>query len=119
VDHAAGGEEEQGLEGGVRKQMEDAWPGPFRTGCHRDSGQHVRHLADRRVGQQPFQVVLGDRRERGPDHADRGDHGGHLQRPRHRQVKRKEPGDQEHPGGHHRGRVDQGGNRGRAFHRIR
>ena len=73
VDHGAGGEEQEGLEEGVREHVEnavDVVPGPYRQ-------EHVTELGDRRVCQGLFDVVLaaGDRRrQQGGAGADTGDH---------------------------------------------
>ena len=66
VHDAAGPEEQQGLEKGVRHQVEHA--GGDAQKRPRPHGQeHVAELADRRVGEDPLQVGLrqGDQRRQG------------------------------------------------------
>ena len=70
VDDGAGRQEEEGLEEGVREQVEDRG----HPGADPEREHHVAELRDRGEGEDALQVVLGDRdrgaQERG-DGADR------------------------------------------------
>ena len=80
VHHAAGAEEQQGLEEGVREQVEhrrDHGHAASRRVAGAQRQEHVAELADRRVGQHALEVGLrqGDQRgEQGGEAADAGDH---------------------------------------------
>ena len=74
VDDDAGGEEEQGLEGTVREEVED---GGVAVADGQGAG-HVAELADGRVGQHALDVVLREGGQAGADHR----HGGHRGRAR-------------------------------------
>ena len=63
----AGGEEEQRLEGAVGEEVEDGGAAV----ADGEGAGHVAELADRRVGEDPLDVVLGERGERRADHRDR------------------------------------------------
>ena len=73
VDHAAGAEEEAGLEEGVRDEVEDRRA----VGADAEREEHEAELRDRRIGQHLLDVGLGEGdgggEERGGD-ADDGDH---------------------------------------------
>ncbi len=56
VDHAAGAEEEQRLEEGVRPEVEHTGRG----GADGEAGHHVAELADGRVREHAFDVALDD-----------------------------------------------------------
>ena len=75
-----------------------AWVSRWNVGgdrrADRERGQHVGELADRRVGEHPLDVVLGERGQRGAEHRDGGDHRHHGQRRRGEQEHVVEPGDQ-------------------------
>ena len=45
-----------------------------------EAAGHVGELADGRVGEHAFEVVLGERGQRGAEHRDRGDDAEHGQR---------------------------------------
>ena len=60
VDHRAGGEEQQRLERGVGEQVEHRGV----AATDRQRAGHVAELADRRPGEHPLDVVLGERGER-------------------------------------------------------
>ncbi len=79
---------------------------------------HVAELADRRVGQDPLDVVLGERGEAGAGHGDGGHHGEDHHRGLGRLEHRQETGDEVDPGGHHRRGVDQRRDGCRARHRV-
>ena len=101
VDHRARAHEQQALEERVRDQVEQAGhPAADAQGQH-----HVAQLADRRIGEHPFDVGGrdGDRgRDEQRDAADVGDDQQNFGR-----ENRKETARQVHARGHHRGRVDQ------------
>lgn len=114
VDDHAGGEEQQRLEGAVGQEVEDGGSA-FADG---EGTGHVAELADRRVGEDAFDVVLGERGERRAGHGD----GGHDGEDRHRGLggreEREETGHEVDTGGDHRRSVDQRGDGGRARHRV-
>ena len=113
VDHASPSQEEQGLEEGVRHQVEDG----RRAAADAQGQHHVAQLADGGVGQHPLDVVLhqGDAwRQTGGDAADVGDWSG----PRGRRNSGVSPGHQVDAGRHHGRRVDQGGDRRGTGHGV-
>ena len=63
VDHAARGKEEQALEEGVRREMEDA----CREGPHAESEEHVPELADSGIGNDTLDIILHQPDGRGKD----------------------------------------------------
>jgi hypothetical protein len=69
VDDRAGPEEEQGLEEGVRQQVEDRRHP--RADAERE--HHVAELRDRGEGEDALQVVLGDRDRGAEERRDRAD----------------------------------------------
>ena len=74
VDHAAGAEEQTGFEKSVGHQVEN------RRGitADADADEHVAELADRRVGENFFDVVLRQRDGRGDQRRGDADHGDHI-----------------------------------------
>lgn len=114
VDDHAGGEEQERLEGAVGEEVEDGGA-PVARG---EGAGHVAELSDRRVGQDAFDVVLGEGGERGADHRDGGHDGEDDHRGPRGLEERKEPGDEVHTGGDHRRGVDQRGDGRRARHRV-
>ena len=115
VDHAARAQEQQGLEVGVRREVEN--PGP--ESADAASHHHVAQLADRGVGQHPLDVVLGQRDGGGEDGGEGADtgHNGHGGRSQHEQHVRA--GHHVYPGGDHGGGVNQGADRRGSFHGVR
>jgi hypothetical protein len=71
VDDRAGAEEEQGLEEGVRQQVEDRGVGR----ADADREHHVAELGDGGEGEDALDVVLGDGDERAEQRGDRADEG--------------------------------------------
>ena len=112
VIHAAGAEEEQGLEAGVGEQVEE----PRRTAADPQAQHHETELTDRRVREDLLVVGL-DHRDRGRDE-ERDSPGVGDEEQGGRSEDGEEPPHQVHPGGHHRGRVDQGRDRRRPGHRV-
>ena len=78
VDDGAGAEEQQGFEAGVRDHVEDRKD----VGPTPDGYDHEAELADGRVGEHPFDVVLRARDGGGPDRRDRADHHDDVERRR-------------------------------------
>jgi hypothetical protein len=117
VHHRAGPEEQLGLEEGVGDQVEDAGDVADRAEPHGD--EHVAELADRRVRQDPFDVVLGGGDHRREQRGQRADHHHHGLGAAGGLEQRVGAGDQEHAGGDHGGGVDQGGHRRGADHGVR
>jgi hypothetical protein len=76
VDDHAGREEQQRLEGAVGQEVEDGGTAV----ADGEGAGHVAELADRRVGEDALDVVLG---ERGQTRAGHG-HGGHDGQDQHR-----------------------------------
>ncbi len=117
-DDAAGAEEEQRLEEGVRHEVEHA--GRVGVG-DREADEHVAKLADGRVGQHLLDVVLRQRDGGGEERGEAADLADHLQRLRasHLRIDREEPRHQIDARRHHRRRVDQRADRRWARHRVR
>ncbi len=91
---------------------------PGRVREHRHAEHHVADLADRAVGDRPFEVGHGQRHG-GREHERRGaDDRAHVGGRRGLLEERVHAGDQVHARGDHRGRVDQGRDRSRSFHRV-
>ncbi len=77
VDHAAGAEEQQRLEEGVRHQVEDR----RRERADADGEEHVAELADGRVGEHLLDVVLHEADGRREQRRERADRRHHVQAP--------------------------------------
>lgn len=108
------GEEQQRLEGAVGQEVEDGGT-PVADG---EGACHVAELADRRVREDPLDVVLGECGECRARHRDGGHDGEDHHRGRGGLEDGEEPGDEVDTGGDHRRRVDQGGDGCRARHRV-
>ncbi len=114
VDDHAGAEEEERLEGAVGQEVEHG-------GAAVTDGQgadHVAELADRRVGEHPLDVVLGDGGQAGADHRDGRHHGHDHQRGLGGREDGQEAGDEVDTGGDHGRGVDQRRDRGGARHGV-
>ena len=112
--HRARPQEQHGFEEGMGHQMEHT--GRIGTGTQRH--RHVTQLRKRRVGDNPFNVVLDNGNQGHKECRDRANHKhkrqcslGQLKQGAHARH-------HEDTGSHHRCRVDQGRDRRRAFHRI-
>ena len=124
VDHAAHGvhhracaKKQERLEAGVGEQVEDR-RGEAEQRAGAEAREHVAKLADRRIGEHPFEVVLHRADER-RDQRRRGAHDRHdRQRAGAGGKERGRPRDQVDAGGHHRGGMDQGAGGGGALHGI-
>ena len=114
VDDHAGGEEQQRLEGAVREEVEDGGTAV----ADGEGAGHVAELADRRVGEDALDVVLGERGEPRADHRDSGHDGEDDHRGRGGLEDGEEPGDEVDAGGDHRRGVDQRGDGCGARHRV-
>jgi hypothetical protein len=112
VDHAAGGEEEQRLERGVRQQVEEGGGG----GADRERTGHVADLGDGGPGEHALDVVLRGRDERAEQQRD----GRHDAQDRQDGAgeQRVEARDHVDAGRHHRRGVDERGDRRGAGHRV-
>ena len=117
VHHAAGPEKQQRLEERVREQVKHAG-GDARQRARPQPQKHVAQLADRRVGQDAFQVGLRQRNQRGQQGREPADAG-------HDELGVGRGNEQRRTAGHHvdarrdhRGRVDQGADRRGTFHRV-
>ena len=115
LDDHAGGEEEQGLEEGVRHEVEDA----RLPAGDAERQEHVADLADRRVGERALEVVLHQRaeaRQQQRHRADDGDDEPGVRRQREEHVGARDEVD---AGGDHGRGVDERADRRRAGHGVR
>ena len=118
VDDGARPQEQQGLEESMGKEVEHAG----RPGADRQGGHHVTQLADRRIGQHTFDVVLDEGQRGREHHGEPGDEGHPVQPavadrealPEHAVG----PGHEVHAGHDHGGGVDQGRHRRGAGHGV-
>ena len=117
VHHAAGCEEEEGLEKGVREEVEHA-AGDAAGHSRAESKEHVAELTDRGIGQDALQVELRERDEAGEQSCKAADAGDDELRGGRSHEQRRATGDHIDAGSDHRGGVDKSANGGRAFHRI-
>ncbi len=115
VDDHACAEEEEGLERAVREEVEDGGAAV----ADGQGAEHVAELADRRIGQDALDVVLGQRGQARADHGDRGHHGEHDQRGGGGGEDGEETGHEIDTGRHHRRGVDQRRDGRRTGHRVR
>ena len=104
VNHRAGAEEQQGLEEGVGEQMEHG--GLVGTDARRE--EHVAELRTGRIGDHPFDVVLGQADSGGEQGRDRTGQGDDGRGDRGILIDRRQQADHVDAGGDHRRRVDQG-----------
>ena len=115
MDNASGSQEKQSLEEGVGHKMEDR-----RSECaNSECGEHVSELTDRRVGQDPLDVVLyqadrGGKESRGDpyDSHHRKDEGRH-------EVEGATAGNHVDASGDHGGCMDEGAHGGWPLHGVR
>ena len=115
VDHAAGAEEQAGLEERVRVDVEDR----DAVGADAERHEHEAELRDRRVGEHLLDVGLRRPRSSRRRSAVRAPIAGDQRRGLRRvQVDARQARDQVDAGGHHRRRVDQRRDRRRAGHRV-
>ena len=114
VDHATGGEEEEGFEEGVRHEMEDGGG----VGANSAGHEHIAELGNGGIGEDALDVVL-DYADCGGEQSgcctdNRYDHEG-----RGGAVEEDvATGDHVDAGGNHRGCVDESGDGGGALHRV-
>ena len=114
VDHAAGAEEEAGLEEGVRDEVEDR----HAVGADAEREEHEAELRDGRVGEHLLDVGLDDGDRGGEEGRGDADDGDQRRRLRRLQVDRRHARHQVDAGRHHRRRVDQRRDRRRAGHGV-
>lgn len=114
MDDDARGEEEDRFERTVRDQVEDRCA-PV-ADCQ--GARHVAELADGRVGEDAFDVVLGEGGEPGPDHRDGGHHGEDDERRAGGREDGQQTGHEVDADGDHRRGVDERGDGGGAYHRV-
>ena len=114
VDDAAGAQEQQGLEEGVRHDVEHRG----RVRPHPEAEKHVAELAHRGVGQHFLDVGLHQRDRGREQRGRRADDGHHAQRGRRQGVQKVQAGDQIDAGGDHRRGMDQRADRRGASHGV-
>ena len=139
MDHAPGGQEQEGLEERVVEEMVEGGAVPrgvdrlsvdglrrhqVRAGA--EAQEHVRELGDRREGQDALDVVVHDGHRRGEDRREAADPcddqdggEGRLDSRGEGDEEDEGPRGQVNAGLDHRRRVDQGADGRRAFHRVR
>ena len=114
-DYRTGSQEEQGLEKGMRHQMENGHGICRSAQRHR----HVPELAKRGIGHHAFDVVLNDSQKPHEEGSDGTNRQNEIER-RVRQLKKwRHPRHHENARGHHGGGVNQCRYRRRALHRVR
>ena len=114
VDDAAGAEEEQALEEGVRHDVEQA------RGKRTDPAaeEHVAQLADRGIRQHPLDVGLHQGDTGSEQRRERPDTRHHVHRDRRQEIQRLTAHHHVDARGDHRGGVNQGADRRRPFHGV-
>ena len=117
MDHRTRSHEEKRLEEGVGDEVEHA----RHVGPRSQGSEHVAKLADSRIGQYPFDVVLGQGDGAGKEGGEGTDEGHyrHLGSAGHSDEQREGASHQVDAGRDHRRGVDEGADRGRAFHGVR
>ena len=127
MDDGAGAEEHEGLEEGVRREVEHRGTDTggddvrvvavgYRERTEAERGDHVAELGERGVGQDFFDVALDDSAQRGVKRG--GGAGPHDDGERVGDHQDVDPAQHINAGGNHRGGVDQGRDGRRAFHRV-
>ena len=115
VNHAAGREEEQGLEKRVRHQVEDAGG----ESAYAAGQEHVPNLADGGIGQDTFDIGLHQANRGGVERRQAADNGHCRHGDRRVRVQDVRAGDHIHARGHHCRGVDQRADGRRPFHCVR
>ena len=115
VNHAARAEEETGFKKRMRHQMKNR----RRVAAHADADKHVTQLADGRIGEDFFYVVLGQGDARRDQSGGDADHRDHMQGRRRHGKENIHPRGHVDAGGHHRRGVNQCAHRSRSSHRVR
>ena len=114
-DDRTGRKEQQGLEEGMRDQVEHA----RHVGAHADRRHHEAQLRDGRVGQHLLDIILPGGNRGGKERRDCADQRHHVLGVRHQRVERPGTRHQVDAGRDHGGGMDEGRDRGRAGHGIR
>ena len=114
VDDTSGAQEEEGLEKGVRHEVEDS----RREGAHPARQEHVAKLADGGVSEDPFDVVLHQGDGGGQQGGRRPDDGDRHQSGRGQEEEDVGAGDHVDAGRHHGGGVNEGADGGGSFHGV-
>ncbi len=115
VDHAARTEKEQGLEEGMGHQVENS----RRKRAYPQRQEHVTKLADGRISQHAFDIVLHQTHARRVNRGHRADRGHRAQSDGRELKDHVHPRDHIDAGRHHGRRVNQRAHRRRPFHRVR
>ncbi|KIQ98430.1 hypothetical protein TI01_0001 [Lysobacter sp. A03] len=114
----AGRHEQRRLEGRVVEDVEQSGDHRKRRRQPEQQGDQAQ-VGDRRVGQQPLEVVLEDRVPGAQQERDRTDATDHVEEDVGPGQHRMQPHQQEYAGLHHRRRVQVGRHRGGCRHRMR
>src|SRR6516162_3119463 len=114
VNHAAGTEEEQSLEEGVRHEMKNACC----KGADSKGEKHVAELADGGIGEDLLDVGLSKSHSGGEDSGEGSDDGDDVHRNGSKLIDGVHASDHVNTGGDHRGGVDKRADRRWTFNRI-
>ncbi len=117
VHHAAGAQEQQGLEEGMGEQVEHAGANA-RQRTDAEGQKHIAQLTDRGISQHPLEVGLRDRNDAGHQGRERADRGHDVLGAFGLKIERRAAGHHVNAGRDHRSRVNQRADRRGAFHRI-